>query len=295
MAKSPLIHYVKTNFDSIAIVTILGKLAFQADSDELNDEDLAVLGALRRAVPDLREASFDEIQDYLEVMGERQLVGLTSNVKGVLHEMEFVRVENEDGDSVYASYFEATNHPDTDIQLIDHATGASWDVQLKATDNASYVQDWIDAHPDGEILVTEELADRLDLETSGESNQELTADVDQFVDKMIAEPETSSLWDYFPALTAASIALVVWQLWRRYRSGEISMTQFKRLSAKATGIKVAKIGMLTVLLAIPVVGQASGAVLIAKLLLSARDTWFEVGKSLPTWRIVPQSPKMLPP
>lgn len=295
MPKSPFVHYVKTNFDSIAIVTILGKITFQGDANELNDEDLAVLSALRRAVPELREASLDKIQGYLEVMSERQLIGLTSNVKGVLHEMEFVRVENEDGDSVYASYFEAINHPDTDIQLIDHDTGESWDVQLKATDNASYVQDWIDAHPDGDILVTEELADRLNLETTGESNEELTADVDQFVDKMIDEPVTSSLWGYFPALTAASIALVVWQLWRRYRLGEISMTQFKQLSARATGIKVAKIGVLAVLLSIPVVGQATGAVLIAKLLHSARDTWFELGKSIPAWRIVPQSPKLLPP
>lgn len=293
MKNSPYIKYVQTNFDSLAIVTVLARIAFQANSNQLGEEDLAVLAALKRAVPDLEDASFEEVQSYLQLMDESQLMGLTSNVKGVLHEMEFVRVENEDGDSVYASYFETTNHPDTDIQLVDEATGEVWEVQLKATDNATYVQDWIDRHPDGEILVTEEIADRLDLETSRQSNAELTADVDQLVDKLISEPDSSGIWDYFPALTSASISIVVWQLWERYRQGQISLPQFKRLAAHATGLKIAKLSILTALLAIPVVGQVTGAVLIARLLLTAREAWFE-RKAYPVWRVVPQNHKLLP-
>ena len=293
MKKNPYLRYVQTNFDSLAIVTVLGRLAFQARPGELGEEDLAVLAALKRAVPDLEDASIEQVQSYLQSMDESQLMGLTSNVKGILHEMEFVRVENEDGDAVFASYFDATNHPDTDIQLVDEDTGEVWEVQLKATDNAAYVQDWIDRHPDGEILVTEEIANRLELETSGQSNQELTADVDQFVDELVKEPGNSGLWDYFPALTVASISIVVWQLWKRYRQGEISHVQFKRLAAQVTGMKIAKIGVLTALLAVPVVGQVTGAVLIARLLLSARAVWFE-GRALPGWRVLPDDRRLLP-
>ena len=32
------------------------------------------------------------------------------------------------------------------------------EVQLKAINNQSYVQDWIDSHPAGEIIVTNEIA-----------------------------------------------------------------------------------------------------------------------------------------
>ena len=123
----------------------------------LSDGDHAILAALRRSNPVLENAPLPEVQDYLRSLNEEQVPGLISNVKGILHEMEFVRVENDDGDSVYASFFDATNHPDTDIQLLDRSTGETWEAQLKATDNAAYVTDWIEQHPSGEILVTDEL------------------------------------------------------------------------------------------------------------------------------------------
>ena len=49
----------------------------------------------------------------------------------------------------------------------------------------------------------------------------------------------------------------------------------KRLSARATGLKVAKIGTIGLLLSIPVVGQVTGALLVAKLLLGAKATWYD--------------------
>ena len=43
-------------------------------------------------------------------MSDEQLVGVVSNVKGILHEMEYVRLENTDGDSISAAMFPDTNH-----------------------------------------------------------------------------------------------------------------------------------------------------------------------------------------
>ena len=277
MPHSRGLHYLRKNFDSAAIVSALSAVALTDDTEDLEDRDHAILAALRRSNTLLENAPLPEIQAYLRGLDDDQVPGLVSNVKGILHEMEFVRVENEDGDSIYASFFDATNHPDTDIQLFDRSTGDAWEAQLKATDDAAYVADWVEKHPDGEILLTDELAQRMELPPSGQSNDKLTTDVEGFVDRMVSADDADDFWEYFPALSAATVAVVVWELWRRHQRGEIDWEAFKRLSARATGLKLAKIGAIGLLLSIPVVGQATGALLIAKLLLGAKATWYAGG------------------
>jgi len=283
------VRYVRTNLEEPLIIASLGKLAF-ANSGELSDTDQAVLAAFRRSTNALHDATPEEIGEYLRNLDDDAMPGIISNTKGILHEMQFVEIENADGDSVYASIFDATNHPGTDVQFVDTDTGETWEVQLKATDSAAYANDWIDAHPGGEILVTEELAHRTDLESSGLSNQELTGDVEGFVDKMVSGDET--IWDHFPVITALTMANILWALWQRYQAGEIDWERFKYLAARASGIKVAKIAMLSALLAIPVVGQATGALLIAKFLLGAREAMQRDTQEAPDY--VPPRPLALP-
>jgi len=275
MAAHKGVHYLQKNFDSAAIVTALSAVALTDEAGDLSEGDHAILAALRRSSTVLKDASLPEVQDYLRGLDDEQVPGLISNVKGILHEMEFVRLENEDGDSIYASFFDATNHPDTDVQLLDRSTGETWEAQLKATDDASYVTDWIERHPGGEILVTDELAQRMELPTSRQLNEELTTDVEDVVDRMVSADDAVDFWDYFPALGVASVGVVVWELWRRHQRGEINGEAFKRLAARATGLKLAKIGAIGLLLSIPFLGQATGAVLVAKLLLNAKDTWYD--------------------
>lgn len=266
--RDTLVRYVRTNLEEPLILASLGKMAFSG-MEHLTDTDQAVLAAFRRSSTELRDAGPEEISDYLHGLDEAALPGIVSNTKGILHEMQFVALENEDGDSVYASIFDATNHPGTDIEFIDTDTGATWEVQLKATDSAAYANKWMDTHPDGEILVTSELADRTGLDSSGLSNHELTGNVEGLVDKMLADD--SSIWDHFPVITVLTLANILWALWQRYQEGAIDWDRFKYLAARASGIKVAKIATLGVLLTIPVVGQATGALLIAKFLLGAQN------------------------
>ena len=273
--KAKALAYIRSNLDEAAIIAAVAAIARATSAAELSEQGTMVLSALKRANPGLQEASLEEVQSYLAGLNDDQIPGLISNVKGILHEIEFVRVENDDGDSVYVTMFEATNHPDMDVVFTDAASGESWEAQLKATDNATYVQDWIDAHPDGEILVTTELADKMDLPTSGQSNEDLTADVSDFVDRMLTTESDASLWDYFPVLSVASVSVVVFELWSRYRRGEIDLQKFKRYAVMATGLKATKIAGLTFLLTVPVVGQVTGAMLVASLLLSAKKTWFD--------------------
>lgn len=272
---SRFVHYVRKNFDALAITTTLAHLAWS--TSDLSELDHTVLAALRRSHSPLEQASLDEIQAYLQQFNEDQIVGLISNVKGILHEMEFVRLENEDGDSIYASYFDHTNHANFDVILSDQDTGESWQIQLKATDSTHYVKDWIATHSADDIVVTEEIAQKLGLESSGFSNKELTQSVEDAIDFIITakDPNDEHFWDYFPVISLASISLAIYELFKRYQKQEINWSEFKWMAAKISGLKISKIAFIGLLLGLPLVGQITGAYLIAQLLLNAKSTWFD--------------------
>ena len=263
------VGYVRRNFDEVAILAVAAKLAIE-EGTSFNDSELATISAMQRAHPQAGD-THEELGQWLADMDEGQIAGVVNNTKGVLHEMEFVRLENEDGDSVYASLFESTNHAGTDITFIDKDSGASWAVQLKATDNPGYVQDWMESNPDGEILVTSELADRMNLPSTGISNDDLTVRTDDVVDRLIQADESSDLWDFFPALTASSIGLVIWELWKRRKSGEISSQQFKWMAARVSGMKAGKIALLTTAMMVPGLNVVTGAGLVVSLLFSGAN------------------------
>lgn len=264
----PVVKYIKKELDNLLIVSTLAKIAFE-DPELLTKQETYVLEALERANPNLQNSTQEEISEYLEEMDEDEILGLMNNVKGILHEMQFVEIENSDGDSITAAMFEETNYKGFDVILTDHLTGEITEVQLKTTDSTSYVQDWIEKHPDGEILVTEEIAEKMNLETSGYSNEELTTNVDDFVKKILELDDNSSLWMYFPALPALSISIAGFYLFKHYRSGKISFEIFKIKFLKLTGMKIAKFSLIAVLMMIPVVNIMVGAGLIFQLLYDA--------------------------
>ena len=267
---SPTVRYLKNNFDEIAILGCLVDLAFKPGF-ELNEENQAILSALRRSAEDFKYSSVEEIGIRLSNYNDSQIEGLVSNVKGIAHEMEFVKIENEDGDSIFASLYPETNHPGYDVQLFDKDTGEYWDVQLKASDDKSYVNQWIEQHPDGDIIVTDDLAEKMGIESSGIDNAEITTQVEDFVDKLIAHDNVETLASYFPMLNLASVAIVVWELWKRYKTHQLSYSRFKLLTGLAAGKKTIKIGALVALLSIPIIDVVVSAAMVAQLIFSTNE------------------------
>lgn len=272
-----MLRYIRRNFDEAAILAVAAKLAFESDPS-FSESELATIAAMQRAHPQAGDTP-EELGAWLAAMDEDQIDGVVSNTKGVLHEMEFVRIENEDGDAVHAALFQSTNHSGFDVQLVDQSTGETWQAQLKATDSNAYVQEWVDAHPDGEIRVTEELADAMGLPSSGVSNEALTARTEDVVDRLLEAGDQDDLWSYFPGLAAGSVALVVWSLFGRYRRGEITLQRFKWLAAKATGVKASKLALLTLAMSVPGLNVATGAALVVALLFSGASTVRGVAKA----------------
>ncbi|EIC21428.1 hypothetical protein [Thiorhodovibrio frisius] len=264
------VKHISRRFDEAAVLASLAKVAFEP-SASLNDQDLAVLAALRRSSPEWAELSVEETSARLAGYDEDQIAGLVNNTKGILHEMEFQRLENEDGDSVFAALYPDTNHRAVDVQMLDRSSGESWSLQLKATDDPGAINAWMAANPDTEILVTDELAEKMDLPSSGQSNDDLTMRVEDFVDRMLEFQNDPSLWDHFPVLVVASSGIIVFELWRRYRSGEMAFEQFRDMTIKTLGLKAAKYVTLFSALAVPGLNVVVGAYLLASLILNVSD------------------------
>ena len=257
LAKRSSKFFIK-NIEEKTILAIFAKVKL---GEALTLGDKLVLEAFNRYSSSLSD--LDTLKSYLSGLSEEQLMGVTSNVKGILHEIQFAAIENNNFDSVYASLYETTNHPGYDVRMFDESTGEEWDVQLKATDNSAYVEDWIEEH-DGDIRVTEELAEKEGFESSGISNEELTTRVEEFIDAAISQGSsfTTTIFDYFPHVTALTMSIMIIQLYKRKLKGEINDDQFKSLLIKNTGQKAVKIAGLMALLSIPGVNIATVGYLV---------------------------------
>ncbi len=257
LAKRGSKFFIK-NIEEKTILAIFTKVKI---GEALTLGDKLVLEAFNRYSSSLSDP--ETLKNYLSGMSEESLVGVASNVKGILHEIQFVAIENNNFDSVYASLYETTNHPGYDVRMFDESTGEEWDIQLKATDNAEYVEDWIENN-DGDIKVTEELAQKEGFESSGISNEELTQRVEEFIDATISKGASFSttIFEYFPHVTALTISIMIFQLYKRKLKGEINDEQFKALLIKNTGQKAVKIAGLMALLSIPGINIATVSYLI---------------------------------
>ena len=265
-------EFVQKNIDELSVISVISKL--RGGEKLVTEEEYVILEAMIRSsnkITDLDSAI--EFAKTTAAKGTESLTGAASNIKGIAHELIYVRTENEDGDTVFAFMPEDTNHPQFDVLTIDTSTGEqNWE-QLKTTLNTEHIYNWIEKYPGSEesLKVNVEMAEKLGLPSTGIIDKELTVSVDNFLDKLteMDESAVSQIIEMSPPLTIIASSFVVYGLFKRYQKKEISKKQFIFLSAKMTGLKAAKIVMLLSLLALPVVGQVVGVYLISKLILSA--------------------------
>lgn len=140
-----------------------------------SDREQLVLQALRRSKNSLAEANDFELSQYIQSLSAEQISGVKNNVKGIYHELSFQQKENLDGDEYIVELFEKTNHPGADIRIINTLNGDVSEVQLKATNYASYVREHNEKYENIDILSTSEVASLSpEWSSSGFDNETLT-------------------------------------------------------------------------------------------------------------------------
>ena len=122
-------------------------------------EQNEVFEAVRRGYNNLLDATDDQIIDYFDDVDAESWSGHFNNIKGVLFEQEYIDKLSDEG--IEASLFENTNHPATDIQIIEDGNIIE-ELQLKATDSVSYINSTLSDNPDITIVATTEIASSFD-------------------------------------------------------------------------------------------------------------------------------------
>ena len=249
--------------DSVVMSTLVALHAGQdVDFDQPNNA--TVLDALRRSATHLGpHASVEKIAEYVRSMDHEQLEGLARNVRGIAHELAFVRAENHDGDSVTAKLFPDTNHPNSDVMLHDSHTGHDWAVQLKATDNPAYPEQAVRAHPEIPVYATDEGADAAHrVHASGISNTELKHDVHHVFGEL--EGGFHMPWEAVAIATAANVLVRGTLMVFQHAQGQAISAQELRELGKNAAKAAARTAVLVVLGATPL-APAVGIYVAARL------------------------------
>ena len=265
-------EFVQKNIDELAVISVISKL--RGGEKLLTEEDNVILEAMIRSskkITDLDSAI--EFAKTTAAKGTDSLMGAANNIKGIAHELIYVKTENADGDTVFAFMPEDTNNPQFDVLTINTATGEQQWEQLKTTLNEEHIYNWIEKYPgsEGSLKVNVEMAEKLGLPSTGIVDKELSVSVNNLLDKLIEmdESQLTNIFETSVPLTIIASSFAVYGLFKKYQKKEISKKKFIFLSAKITGLKAAKILILLSLLALPVVGQIVGVYLISKLMLAA--------------------------
>jgi hypothetical protein len=171
-------------------------------------ESQLVLDALRRSNNLLSDATENELGDYLRDFSPEALRGVSSNVKGIYHELLYVHNYNATHTDTQAEVFGSTNNPGADIQIRDTETGEIvGEFQLKAVMDAAKIELHLKKHPDISVLATNEVAGQQTdprVGTSGHDNETLQAQVELDMSAMADNSFGDRTGD--AALLAAGIA-----------------------------------------------------------------------------------------
>lgn len=202
-----------TRSAAVVIAVTLQRLVDDANRAWSLEEEL-VLEALRRSSPRLADASVRELSDYVAVMEPDQLRGLAANIKGIYHELLFVQAQSGGGHGAEVRLFEAPNHPGADVEFVVDGEVIR-EVQLKAVATPQTVLAHLERYPDIEVLVTEEVAARLDgVESSGFFNVELTGRVNEVFEELPGDDLRREILDGVATSALVAGALTATQVLR---------------------------------------------------------------------------------
>lgn len=218
---------------AITVATVFANLINKASLSFSADERL-VIEATRRSSNQLKEMSEPDIGNYLRGLDTDSLRGFGNNVKGIYHELRFVKRENLDGDNVAARIFPKTNHPGADVILTREGKDFA-ELQLKATHKDVIVKDHIERYPEIPIAATDEVAGSIpNVQRSGFSDAALEGDIREAIDNVLDQSRVAQLED--AAITSALLAAAINA--RSVLAGKSTVKQASRTALQDVGIAV---------------------------------------------------------
>lgn len=283
---NPDYRYLKQSLSSLEITHALVDVL---NTPVLNDHAHVVLLALRFAQPNLQSADLTEVQQFLHSIDTEHIVSLVKAIKQQLRGISCLKLQHQH-DIMYVAY--QKDEQNALEVCLQQPSGESMQLNFALPPQTPAIESSIQA-PEDHLMAGAEILASLKHPPHAEQ-QVMLQSVEDAVDLWltIKDPNDEHFWDYFPAISIVSVSLVIYALFKRYQKQEITWQEFCWRAAKISGIKVTKIAMIGVLLGLPVIGQVTGAYLVAELLLNAKATWFE--KDAPLYRYLLKKEQNLP-
>jgi len=242
-------------------IVVIGVLAALKNGSSIEFEspiELATLEAIRRGYEAIgSNASPEEISLFFQSIPEEQILGHVSHIVGITHEVLVVDAINTAGNGDVASLFESTNHPVADILIID-SDGVAKEVQLKATDSISYINEHLNKNPGIDVIATEEVAGAMNNEhvtSSGFENEELR----QVVEQSLGELSEHTYNEYVVGGALAviiSLAINITPLLKQYFAATDEVEKEKIKAAVASTAKWSTVRTTAFITALQVSGLA---------------------------------------
>ena len=259
-------HYLNRQLNTLEITQSLLDVV---QSHSLSSQTHVVILALRFAIDEVKNYDAALLKHYLQTIDADQIVALVKNIKTQLSLLECLKLQHEQ-DMLYVAY--PKNYSNT-LEVCLH----SQDLDAVCLTLSAFGQAaWSVKNPEEHAIAGAEILHSLQDENAA-NHKVMLQSVEDAIDLWVTakDPNDEHFWEYFPAISVLSVSLAIYELFKRYQRQEMSWQQFQWMAAKISGLKVSKIALIGVLLSLPVVGQVTGAYLVARLLLSAKATWFE--------------------
>lgn len=228
--------------ESILIATVLKNLLSKHAVGDTKEEAL-VIEALRRSSNALADASHTDLGNYLSSMDASELRGVANNIKGIYHELYFVEKFNSSQSELTASCQPSTTAAGSDILIRDKHGAVVDEVQLKATDSTSYLNEHIERYPNIKLLATDEIAEKCGISSSDISNAEITSDVASQIDALSDISTVAQSADSVATSGFLSAALRAAQVVR----GEIEVGNAGKEALKDIGVAVSTTALVSLL------------------------------------------------
>jgi hypothetical protein len=199
------------------------------------------LKSIRELYPDLRTASIPEIADHFAAYNEEQMTGVTSQIKGTLHEHMVSAAENSDGDAWISKMFDSPYHPSTDLLYTNTDTGETFELSLKATDSSSYIEQALARYPHDPIAVTNEVSEKFSddprVSASGVSLEHLNEVTKENFDELLQQQPSMELRVVEGVLVGSAITatIALWPYFAAWKRDRISEEQFRKAGIRILG------------------------------------------------------------
>ncbi len=197
------------------------------------------LHSIRDLYPDLASADQATIAARMADYDDGQMAGVLANIKGRLFE-RMIEARTNAAAGMSAELHPDRSHPGTDIVVHDTGTGESFEVSLKATDDAGYVERALARYPEDRVWATDEAAAKFDdprVEPTGVLDADLEAVTKENFDKVLHATPPGLLDEagFAARGSALAAAVTLWPFCAARPRGRIDDAQWKQALHKILG------------------------------------------------------------